>query len=184
MGRVLPHDYITYVQTWQQSLDWLRPMPVVWITVGPPTRTQRNLQHRRSHSRRRCMRCGMRFEHAHTGITTEPRRLTAPQTRPAASATCITAGSPSLRMVTCVDPSTSSTLPASQLHCGSAAPSLSTGSAKTILVRRSFATNIGVAPPLRNHSQYTQVDIDHRALDASDVDIEDACQPHNVCTFP
>ena len=55
----------------------------------------------------------------------------------------------SLRVVTCVDPRASTHSASFSTACGSAALFLSTGSANTIPVRQSFATNIGVASPLR-----------------------------------
>ena len=85
-----------------------------------------------------------------------------------AAATCVTAGPPSLRITRA-----QRVHPLGQLlDCIRVRRScLSKRSAKTTPVRRSFATKMGVASPL--HSRCTQVAIDHRALDASDVDVQE-----------
>ena len=43
-------------KTWQPNVDWLWRVLVVWVFLRPPTRTRRNLQHRRSRSGTRRMR--------------------------------------------------------------------------------------------------------------------------------
>ena len=66
-------------------MDGLWSVPIVWFLLGPTARTRRNLQHTRSHTRtlrmRSCSLSGLKL--ADTGITTEPRGLTATQPRPA-----------------------------------------------------------------------------------------------------
>ena len=83
------------------------------------------------------------------------------------------AGSPSLRTVICVEPSTSPTLPASRLHACPLLHFCQRGAQRPLLfVDPSRPTSMW---HLRSdsHSQCTQVEIDHRALDASDVDVQD-----------
>ena len=47
---------------WQQNMDRLWSVPIVWFLLGPTTRTLRNLQHRQSHSRTLCLRsCSFRW---------------------------------------------------------------------------------------------------------------------------
>ena len=60
-------------------------MPVLWLLLGPSVGARRNLQQRRSHAGalRVRSRRGLRHEMADLGITTEPRELTASQSRPA-----------------------------------------------------------------------------------------------------
>ena len=102
-----------------------------------------------------------------------------------AAATCTTAGSPSLRMVTCVEPSASTHSTSFLTACGSAAPlSLhGRGQGPFLFVDPSRPTWVW---HLRSdgHSQCIQVKIDHRALHASDVNVQDSSQPHNACTNP
>ena len=61
------------------------PVPVPWLLPGPSVGARRNLQQRRSHAgHHACVHavvCGVKL--ADLSITTEPRKLTAPQSRPA-----------------------------------------------------------------------------------------------------
>ena len=72
-------------KTWQQGVDTLLSVPIVWFFLGPTTGTRRNLQHRRGHPRtpRMCSSVLGELKLAVPGISTEPRGLTATQSRPA-----------------------------------------------------------------------------------------------------
>ena len=76
------------------------------------------------------------------------------------------------------------TLPASQLRAGPQLPF------SQRWVQRPFLLVDPSRPTWVWHlrsdtkNQSTQVDIDHRALDASNVDVQDPCQPHSVFTYP